>query len=299
MKIIRRSIYVVLFLVFAFTFFWWFFSGEKNSTENTHFSEQVSDEDHLRQEISEFSIYGRNPRDDGIWQLEGSYAVIFENEVHLKGLSAKLISDEGTVDVFSDEGFFCRVKNEVELVGDVLVRTHDGATLKTDRARWSQVEQKIFTDSRVRIGRADLTATGLGAEADARNQIAQLNSEVVVMMEPGTRISCSGPLKVFGEEDRAELYDNVIVDDEEGRLIADMLTVYFDRDTQKLSKAVAEGNVKVKRGKSYTLSDKAVYTESTGSAKLKGGARVIIDPEQVEEFDEMESFSATGKKKGS
>ncbi len=299
MKISKRSIYLVIFSVFVLSFSLWYFLRDEAPTDNAHFSERVSEDDHMRQEISEFSIFGRNPRDEGSWQLEGSHAVIFENKVHLQGLSAELIGEEGTVYLFSNEGFFCRLKNEVELIGDVVVRTHDDTTLKTDKAKWSQKEQKIFTDSRVRIERADLSATGLGAEADVKNRIAQLKREVVVMMEPGTRISCSGPLKVLGEEDRAELYNNVIVDDEEGRLIADMLTVYFDRDTQKLAKAVAVGNVKVKRGNSYTLSEKAVYTESTRSAKLKGGARIIIDPEQVEEFDEMESFSTTGEQKGS
>jgi lipopolysaccharide export system protein LptA len=87
----------------------------------------------------------------------------------------------------------------------------------------------------------------------------------------------------------AVFHDNVIVEDKEGKLLADKLTVNFDPDTKRISEVIAEGNVKVKKGNSYTLSEKAIYTESTKSAKLLGHPRIIIDPEEVQHLDSLKT----------
>jgi lipopolysaccharide assembly outer membrane protein LptD (OstA) len=89
-----------------------------------------------------------------------------------------------------------------------------------------------------------------------------------------------------------------MVEDKDGRLYADMLTVNFDPDTRKLTEVVAEGNVKVKKGNSYTISEKAVYTESTKSAKLLGRPRVVIDPAEVDKLDREMKTPGTGTGEG-
>jgi lipopolysaccharide assembly outer membrane protein LptD (OstA) len=74
-------------------------------------------------------------------------------------------------------------------------------------------------------------------------------------------------------------------------MFSDRLTVNFDRTSKKLAEVVAEGHVKVKRGRSYTLSEKAIYKDSTKSAQLLGRPQIIIDPQ---ELDDLNAFQQAG-----
>jgi len=132
-----------------------------------------------------------------------------------------------------------------------------------------------------------MVARGKGGMANSDERTAFLKEDVTVTIEPDTRVDCAGSLEVRYNDNIAIFMDDVKVKDKDGNLFADKLTVEFDPDTKKLAKVIAEGNVKVKRGKSYTISEKAVYTESTKSARLEGRPRIIIDPT---ELSKLESF---------
>lgn len=289
---IKKALYRAIAFGAAFLVFWWiagWFTQDPGKDEKMH-SEPV-DSEPVEQEISSFSIYGRSPKESRRWALEGLTARIIDEIIHLEGLSAHVIDKaDGRVDLSSEEGFYFRDEGFVELIGNVRIVTENGAEVITEKAAWSQLTNEITSDSEVRIKMDSLEAVGTGAVANSDAMTAQLNSNVSVFMEPDTWVYCSGPLKVMQDKNRAEFYDDVVVVDEAGRLISDVLTVHFDPESRRISKVVAEGNVRVKRGKSYTLSEKAVFTESTESAKLTGRARVVIDPEQIREWDEMGGF---------
>jgi hypothetical protein len=102
-------------------------------------------------------------------------------------------------------------------------------------------------------------------------------------MEPNTVINCDGPLEVSFDNYRAVFHEKVHVADKDGDLFSDLLTVNIDTTTKKVSDVVAEGNVKLKKGKSYTLCGKATYNESTGTIQFLDRPRIVVDPEEIQE----------------
>lgn len=250
----------------------------------------------LQQKILSFTMDGRSAKGVKQWRLEGNSAEVINEAIHLKDLVAVAYGDNVTINLTSDEGVYHKDKGVVELVGNVKVVSDNGTTLTTDKAFWSQETKEISTESFVRIESAEMIATGTGGMANSDEKIAMLKKDVTVKMEPKTEVKCVGSLEVSQAENRAVFHDKVEVTDKDGNLFADKLTVEFDPDSKKIKRVIAEGNVKVAKGNSYTLSDKAEYTEGTKSAKLTGSPRIIIDSEEVNQLDGFSMGDIVDKK---
>ncbi|MDD4013280.1 MAG: LPS export ABC transporter periplasmic protein LptC [Candidatus Omnitrophica bacterium] len=261
-----------------------FFSQAKGPGKGGRSSEGAKAE----HQVNSFSIDGRSSKGVKQWHIEGNTAEITGNgsEIHLNDLKVIAYGDDITVNLTSDRGVYRKDKSEVELIGNVDVKGDDGTTLRTESARWSQLTKEISTNDEVRIEREGMSAFGKGASANSDEQKASLMRDVIVAMKPHTTVTCDGPLEVSYGENRAVFHNNVVVVDKDGKMFSDKLTVNFDPDSKKLSEVVAEGRVKVKKGKSYTLSEKAIYRDSTKSAQLLGRPQIIIDPEEIGDLDE-------------
>ena len=291
----RKRILWVILVITATVFVWnhWERSKEGSAAGRTAPGRTSGGGRDLGQKILSFSIDGRSPKGVRQWHLEGNSAEIIEDEIHLNDLEAVAYGDDATVNLTSDRGVYNKEKGWVELMGNVEVVSDKGFTLTTDQARWSQVTKEISTDTVVHIEHKGMTAVGTGGMANSEEKKAMLRKDVTVKMEPQTEVNCAGSMEVDYNGNIAVFYDNVKVTDKDGSMTADKLTVEFDSETQKLARVTAEGNVRVKRGKSYTISDMAIYTESTKSAQLLGNPRVIIDPVDLDELDEFTGTETT------
>ena len=257
---------------------------------------QTNDMTDLEQKVLSFTIDGRSPKGVKQWQLCGTSAEIMESEIHLDELQAVAYGEDVTINLTSDKGVYRKDAGEVELIGNVRVVSDDGLILTTDKAKWSQGTKEISTDTVVNIRKDGMIAIGTGGMANSEDKKARLDKDVTVIMEPNTKVESSGSLNVDYGENTAVFMDNVKVEDKDGHLFADKLTVNFSPETQKITEVIAEGNVKVKKGNSYTLSDKAIYTESTKSAKLLGRPRVIIDSGELSELNDLTEIAPEEKK---
>lgn len=241
----------------------------------------------LAQEVSTFSIDGRSPKGVRQWHLDGKSAEIIGDDIHLNDLKAIAYGDDSTVNLSSKSGIYRKEKGEVELVGDVYVVSDEGFTLRTEKAQWSQNTKEISTEEVVHITSEGMKAVGTGGMANSDEKRARLDKDVTVTIEPNTIVNCDGALEVYYNDNMATFYDNVRVKDKDGNLFADRLTVEFDPESKELDRVVAEGNVKVKKGKSYTVSEMAIYTDSTKSAQLLGKPRIIIDPDEIADLENI------------
>ncbi|HNX91830.1 MAG TPA: LPS export ABC transporter periplasmic protein LptC, partial [Candidatus Omnitrophota bacterium] len=217
----------------------------------------------VEQKMYTFSIDGKTAKGVKQWHLEGQAAEMVDDGIHLEDLNAVAFNEQVTVNLESDKGIYNKDKGEVELIGNVKVTTEDGGVLTTDHAKWSQVTKEIETDAIVNIKRENMIATGKGAKANSDEKRATLLSDVNVKLEPQTDIHCDGELLILFGENKATFNKNVKVKDKDGELFADTLTVFIDPASKKIAQVVAEGNVKLVRGKSYTLCGKATYTDGT------------------------------------
>jgi LPS export ABC transporter protein LptC len=236
----------------------------------------------LKQKVLTFSIDGRTGKGVKQWHLEGNAAEIINEEVHMENLNAVVYGEGFTATLLSDKGNYKKDKGEVELIGNVKVTSEDGGLLMTDHAIWSQNTKEIRTESVVRIERQGMIAIGKGALANSEESWAKLLKDVSVQMEPATMIKCAGALEVRGKENKAVFNEKVHVTDKDGELFADKMTVLIDPKSRKISQVIAEGNVKLVRGKSYTLCEKATYTDGTKSVQFLGRPKIIIAPEEIQ-----------------
>jgi LPS export ABC transporter protein LptC len=282
MKNILKVAVIVLAVTGACFYFFKPTGKDVSDKKGTSSSEAGSE---VEQNVTSFSISGRSPKGVRQWHLDGDSAQIIGDDIHLNNLKATAYTDEATVDLTSDSGIYRKEKGEVELVGNVHVVSGTDFALSTDSARWSQNTKEIYTEEVVHINREGMEAVGTGGMANSDEKWARLNKDVTVKIEPDTMVKSAGQLEVRYEQNIAVFRDDVMVEDKDGRLFADVLTVEFDPESQKLAQVIAEGNVKVKKGNSYTLSDKAIYSDSTKSAKLLGRPRIIIDPGELGELD--------------
>ena len=237
----------------------------------------------LSQKIYQFTMDGRTAKGVKQWHLEGKAAEIMGSNINLDNLDAIAYSDKYTVKISSDSGIFHRDKSEVELIGNVKVTSDEnGAVLTTDRAVWSQTTREVVTDSIVNIVQQDMHMTGKGAKANAFDKTAKFLSDVTVDLEPSTRITCDGSLDVSFDDNKAIFHKNVRVVDKDGIINSDKMTVFTDPLTRKVAQVIAEGNVKVVKGNSYSICERATYTDGTRSVQLLGRPRIVIAPEELQ-----------------
>lgn len=266
-----------------------FFVEELNLSKQFGSKKIGQEENDIDQKMLFFSIDGRSTKEAKQWHLEGSSAKITEEAIYLKELEATTYGEDVLIKLTSDTGIYRKIDGEVELKGNVKVTADDGTVLTTNYAKWIQKTKNIFTNTVVHIKRENMTAIGRGGRADSRAKEAVLEKDVVVTID-NTKVVCDGPLVVKYNDNKAIFYNNVRIKDKDGILFADMLTVSFDRELQKASEIMAEGNVKIKRGNSYTISEKAIYTDGTKSAKLLGNPKIIIDPEEISRLENVEEI---------
>ncbi|MFQ5953265.1 MAG: LPS export ABC transporter periplasmic protein LptC [Candidatus Omnitrophota bacterium] len=265
--------------------FYWVKSSEDAPKQTMGKDTNIDHLKGLEQKVTAFNIDGRTSKGVKQWHLEGNTAEMIDGKIYFNDLAAIAYGEEATVNLVSDKGIYDKENGEVTLIGNVKVTSDDGSVLTTEKATWSQKTKYISSDVLVRIERDNMVATGKGGMASSSDKMAMLKENVEVKIEPDTKVNSDGPLVVKHDENIAVFSDNVKVEDKDGKLFADKLTVHLSPETQKIAKVVAEGNVKVRRGRSYTISEKAIYTESTKSAKLLGNPQVIIDPGELQQLE--------------
>ncbi|MEA3489729.1 MAG: LPS export ABC transporter periplasmic protein LptC [Candidatus Omnitrophota bacterium] len=285
----KKALWAILIILVA-AVLWTYrgdLSGKDGSGKGPAEIKEGAPREGLEQKIMSFTIDGRSSKGVKQWHLEGDAAEIIKDDIHLDNLVAVVYGEEATVNLTSDRGIYRKGKGEVELVGNVEAVSDSGFYLTTEKAKWSQETKEISTYEAVYVKDEGMTAVGKGGKANSDEKTAVLNKDVSVRIEPDTKVDCSGSLHIDYNRNIAIFHEDVVVEDKDGKLFADKLTVEFDPETRKLARVTAEGNVKVKRGNSYTISEKAIYTESTKSAQLLGKPRVIIDPAELTEFDNL------------
>ncbi len=281
----KKIIWIVIIVLGAAGI--WFYRGRNAEEKGASATSGEVKNAGLEQKIFSFTIDGRSPTGANQWHLEGESAEIIGDDIHLDVLKAVVYGDDVKINLKSDSGVYSKKKGEVDLIGNVRVVADSGFELDTERATWSQSTKEISTDAIVDIRGDGMVARGKGGMANSDERTAFLREDVTVTIEPDTHVDCAGSLEVRYNDNIAIFLDDVRVRDKDGNLFADKLTVEFDPETKKLAKVTAEGNVKVKRGKSYTISEKAVYTESTKSATLLGRPRIIIDPTEISKLESL------------
>lgn len=198
-----------------------------------------------QQKLQQFNLTGFDEKGKKFWSLKGDAAQIEPGE-------------------------------NVYLEQNVTLRMRDDTIITTDRVQWSQNGGRLQTDSPVYVDHANAKIRGQGAVGEPAKNYVQLNRNILMNIHPDTVVTCDGPLKIYYDQHRMELYRNVRVKDGRGRLIAKRMDVYFDPEQKKVDRIVATGDVQIERGTDTTRAKKAIYNPTTGSVRLEGNPEITI-----------------------
>lgn len=82
----------------------------------------------------------------------------------------------------SNDGIIYTDTNDMELSGKVVLIARNDTKLETKKLKWSEKNNKLFTDEHVKITRGNNVMTGIGMESD-------LSLENVIIKETTTKIT--------------------------------------------------------------------------------------------------------------
>lgn len=220
-------------------------------------------------------------------QSKSTEIVVQEN---IKGSTAY---DDGVVDFEAQKAVYHTDGSTLELRDDVKFETSEGLSLKTDSITWDKSKDLVSSREQVTINKQDpdidIKGVGLSAKPGLKTVTLDNEVEVVIPQEDSMYIviTCEGKLEAKYEEGMAVFNKEVKVSQKDSELYTDKATIYFDPEKKILDKIVADGNVRLVRGKDTSYSKKAVYYAQEKRIVLEGRPRLVIFPESGD--DELKS----------
>lgn len=239
---------------------------------------------YAQQQIKGFylsNIKGDGSRD---WEVEGKEAHIFDKHVDIDDVKANYFTQDDTIVITSDKAQLDKTNMDVKLEQNVNLTNKEGAKLVTDSLHWKRNQNQIETDDWVVTTRDDMKIKAKGFCADSAFKTADFEENVQVTLPDEksgqiTTITCSGPLEIEYQQGTAVFNKDVVVTHPQGKLFSDKATLFFDTTLKKISKIVAEGNVKIVRDDNVTFAQKATYFGREQKIILEGRPRLIYFPE--------------------
>ena len=213
-------------------------------------------------------------------EIEGDSANILDKTVSLMNVMAKAYAEETPVTITADRGNYDKSANKVHLQQNVVATTENGTRLLTEELEIYPTERVLETNVEAKIKKDNLSVQGTGARGDSNIKKVKFKKNVtVVVQDPQERekgptvITCDGPLVVDYEKNIAHFKQNVVAEDTRGKLTADMMDVYYNRVSRRVSKIVALGNVVIENPDgNKTYSDSVIYLADEGRIILGGDA---------------------------
>ncbi len=250
-----------------------------------------------------FSKYATNGNKE--LEIDGDSADIFSRRVVLNNIIAKAYADEQPVTLTADDGVFDKGTGKVYLENNVVATAENGARLITDTLDITPNERLIESESTAVVEKDNINVKGDGVYGDSQIKNVQFKKNVTVVIQNDddgksvpTKITCEGPLDIDYDNNIARFYDNVVAVDSRGKLIADKMEVFYNKQTKRVAKIVAEGNVIIiDENGNETYSDNVVYMAEEGRIILGGNSEALYfmgsDSKGMKDFDTMMSPGST------
>ncbi len=232
-----------------------------------------------------FSKYTENGEKE--LEIEGDSADIFSQNVALINVIAKAYAEQSPVTITADKGSLNRSTSNIELKNNVVATTENGARLMTEKLQINPGEKRMETDAEAKVKKDNINIEGMGATSDSQiSKVTFKKNVTVVIQDPDsekkipTIITSDGPLEVDYKRNAAHFSKNVVARHDQGMLTADYMDVLYEKDTKRISKIIARGNVIVisKEG-NKSFSDNAVYLAKEGRIILGGDVDAHYRPE--------------------
>ncbi len=240
-----------------------------------------------QQTVYSFTFSKYSPSGRAELEIEGDSADIFAKVVNLTNVIAKAYAQDTPITITADNGVFDRETSNVNLKNNVIATSEEGVTFKSNSLRIDVKNKVLSTEDKARIEKDNVSIKGEGAVGDSNEKRLKFkkNVTVVITVEGGepTTITCDGQLEVDYVNSIAHFNKNVVAKDSKGKLTADYMDVFYDKNSRKVSKIVARGNVVIEQGENKTYSDNVIYLADEGKIILGGASEAVYKPQNKTE----------------
>ena len=243
-----------------------------------------------------FSFTKYAPTGEKEIEIEGDSANILSKTVQLMNVVAKAYAEETPVTITSDRGHYDKINNKVYLQKNVVATTANGTRLLTEELEIHPTQRVMETKVQTEVKKDNINIEGIGARGDTGLKKVRFEKNVtVIVQDPGdttagpTVITCDGPLVIDYEKNIAHFKENVVAKDKRGKLMSDIMDVYYNRVSRQVSKIVAIGNVVIENPDgNKTFSDNVIYLADEGRIILGGDTEALYY--EGERFGEEDFF---------
>ncbi|MBI4550356.1 MAG: LPS export ABC transporter periplasmic protein LptC [Candidatus Omnitrophica bacterium] len=264
-------------------------------TGATPAAEEPADETHKVYSFS-FSKYATNGKKE--LEIEGDSADILMKSVALSNVIAKAYAEETPVTITADQGVFDKSTSTVHLKRNVVATTQEGARLLTESLNIHPAEKSLDTADKVSVKKDNIDVDGLGARGDSDLKTVKFKKNVTVVIQSDdpdspipTVITCDGPLDINYDQNIAHFEKNVVATDHRGKLTADRMNVYYDKDTRKVAKIEAFGNVIITTPEgNATYAEEVTYFAQEGRILMGGGTEAVYFPGAGSKIEDTSLF---------
>ncbi|MCD6583169.1 MAG: LPS export ABC transporter periplasmic protein LptC [Candidatus Omnitrophica bacterium] len=224
------------------------------------------------------------------WELKGREAKVYQNLVEIFDMEANYFLKDRMVNIKADRGKLDKERMCTYLENNVKIKSSDGFSLFTNSLTWVKKTNLIDTQDKVVLTKDKIRVEAQGMEANTSLEKVDFKKNVKIQFPKENTpqmitVDCEGPLEIDWHKGEAIFKSQVVVNSEEGRMIADRATVYFVRNNKSIEKIVAEGNVKIYRDNSVTFAQKATYLNKERKIVLEGRPRLIFFPQKLSRKD--------------
>ena len=164
-----------------------------------------------------------------------------------------------------------------------MATTENGTRLLTEELEIRPDEKRMETELQAQVKKDNINVEGLGAAGDSNLKKVKFKKNVTVIVQDPkdktsgpTTITCDGPLVIDYDKNIAHFKQNVVAQDKRGKLTADLMDVYYNKDSRQVAKIVAEGNVAIENPDgNKTYSDSVIYLAEEGRIILGGDTEAV------------------------
>lgn len=240
-------------------------------------------QDSAKHKVYTFSFAKFSPKGEKEIEIEGDSADILAETVYLTNVVAKAYAEEVPVTITADKGDYQKSANEVHLTENVVATAENGARLLTEKLNIHPDTKTLETDVEAEVRKDNINIKGMGASGDSRLKKVKFKKNVTVVIQnpdqpskDPTLITCDGPLVIDYDKNVAHFKDNVVAEDTRGKLLADVMDVYYNKQSRRVGKIVATGNVTIENPDgNKTFSESVVYLADEGRVILGGDAEAL------------------------
>lgn len=103
------------------------------------------------------------------WEMWAETALVYrkKDETHLQDLRMRLYSRDGKpTDISARRGVMGNQRRNVTVSGDVVIRTSDGVTLRTDSLRYDPQEHRVDSEDLIVLNGSTFHLTGVGLKGN-------------------------------------------------------------------------------------------------------------------------------------